>query len=299
MLRALLPALALLLVAACDDAGRSRAPEPAGEGGDVVATIFPIADLAGRLVGRGGPVETLLPAGATPRSFEPTTAAIRKLERARLVLTVGAGLDAWVRGLVPPEGGRIIVLTRGMELVDDGHDEGAGTGNPHVWLDPVRVRDELLPAMSEALAGALPERAETIRDHAARWSDSLTALDSEIRERLAGAPTRVVLPTHAAWTYFGRRYGLRILDPVHPSPGREPSPRHLARIVREARSAGVRAVVAEPQLSPRAARALASELGVPVVTVDPLGGPAAPGRDTYLSLMRTAAARFATVLGKE
>ena len=73
---------------------------------------------------------------------------------------------------------------------------------------------------------------------------------------------------------------------IEESPGREPTPAHIRTVIDTVRRYGCRAVFAEPQFSPKAAEAIASESGAQVLFLDPLGGPGLPDRDTYLKLMR-------------
>ena len=62
-------------------------------------------------------------------------------------------------------------------------------------------------------------------------------------------------------------------------PGREPTPRSLARILEAIRTSGARALFSEPQLDPRPARVIATESGLPLFELDPVGG--GPGASTY------------------
>ncbi|HSR41688.1 MAG TPA: metal ABC transporter substrate-binding protein [Longimicrobiales bacterium] len=274
--------------------GGERAPE---EGPPrVVASIFPVADLARKVGGEAVDVEILLPPRASPATFEVTPREIRTVSGARLYLAVGGGLDAWATALVEGSSDlRVVVLTDGMELIGEGH--GEGTGNPHVWLDPVRVRDELLPRLFDALVAVVPDSARAMGVRSTALADTLTALDREIGAALGGTPTRAFVATHPAWSYFADRYGLREVGTLHRHPGQEPSARYLAELVDEARAAGIRAVFSEPQLAGTAARALAAELGVPVVALDPLGGPGVEGRDGYPELLRWNTRQFARGLG--
>jgi zinc transport system substrate-binding protein len=64
-----------------------------------------------------------------------------------------------------------------------------------------------------------------------------------------------------------------------------------------ARSAGIPAILIEPQLSPRIAEVIAAEFGGGTVLVDPLGDPTEPARSTYEELMRFNARAFAKALG--
>jgi ABC-type Zn uptake system ZnuABC Zn-binding protein ZnuA len=308
MIRRLVAAfLAVAVAAACG----GSAPETGGP--DVVASVFPVADLAGRLAGPDVTVATLLPPRASPATWEPSPGQIRTLRSARGVISVGAGLDAWVEELFPRGSVPHLRLTRGMELRDAGHPaepEGGGrggtpgagpgepgVGDPHVWLDPLRVRDRILPALTGFLAGLFPGEADGVRARAAALSDSLTALDAEIRALLDDVPERRFVATHDAWGYFAEAYGLDPLGSIYERPGQEPSARGLARLVETAREAGVTTILAEPQLASTAAEALADELDVEVRVVDPLGGPGVEGREDYFQMMRFNARAFREALG--
>lgn len=290
---------AAILLGGCSDAERPGAEAAAGDGvPTVVASIFPIGDLARFMAGDAVRIEVLLPPRAAPSSFEPTARQMGRLTGASAYLFVGGGLDAWAEGLAGPDA-HVVRLTEGMALREGHAHEGEpGTGNPHVWLDPVRVRDELLPRIEEALAGAAPESAGAIRERTAALADSLTALDAWVRGALAGVPGRAFVSTHSAWVYFAERYGLEEVGAVYESPGREPSPRHMAELVEAARRAGVGAVFVEPQLGELGARAIAAELGAEVRLLDPQGGEGQEGRDGYLALMRYNTEQLVDALGE-
>lgn len=268
----------------------------------VVVTIFPVADLVARVAGDAARVETLLPPRASIHTWEATPGQIRSLARAVGFVTVGGGLDDWLGALGNDHATlRVLRLTDGMELLradHDGHAHGeeAGTGDPHVWLDPVLVRDEVLPRITGLLVDLLPEHEAGLRARSGALADSLTKLDGDIRTVLAGASQRSFLATHEAWSYFARRYDLVSLGSLYESPGHEPSARGLARLVDAARRAGISSVLTEPQMAETAAQALADEVGARVVVVDPLGGPGLPGRGSYLDLMRFNAQAFAEAL---
>ena len=226
------------------------------------------------------------------------------LSGAAAYVFVGGGMDRWGERLVQPGEGTaasaavVLRLIDGMELLEGhAHEGDPGTGNPHVWLDPILVRDQVLPKIERVLVDAAPAHADAIGARRGALADSLTALDAEIRSALEGVPTRAFVSTHSAWTYYANRYGLVEVGAVYESPGREPSARHLAELVDSSRAQGVRAVFIEPQLGEAGARTIASELGVEVHLLDPQGGPGVEGRDSYLSLMRFNTAEMVAGLG--
>jgi zinc transport system substrate-binding protein len=294
--RHLVPMLALATWSgACAPADAPSAGAPM-----VVVTIFPIADLVARVAGDALRVETLLPPRASLHTWEATPGQIRSLRHAAGYVTVGGGLDGWLEGLGEDTPGLATLrLTDGMTLRRSEHAaQGEDTGDPHVWLDPILVRDEILPRLTSFLAHLVPEaRAAGVRARGAAVADSLTALDAQIRGELANLPRRGFIATHEAWTYFADRYGLHDLGSLYEGPGHEPSAQGLARLVDAARATGLRAVLTEPQLAETAARALADEVGAEIVLVDPLGGPGLPDREGYFQLMRFNARAFARALG--
>lgn len=277
--------LATLSVPACD--GR---PAPGGTAPVVAVTLPPIASIAATVAGHAARVHTLLPPGAHPDSYEATPRLARSLAAADLVIRVGAAADAW---LGPVTGVPEVVLTEGLSLQGQ---RGPGTGNPHVWLDPVRVRDVLLPRIVAGLVDVAPDSAAAIRDRADAFADSLTALDAEIRSMLDDLDSRQFVAAHPAWVYFAERYGLEQVGALHASPGSEIGSRELARLVEWTEARGVSAVIAEPQLGRAGVDALAAELGADVEVADALGGPSLEGREDYLSLMRFNARAFARAL---
>ncbi|GMR13263.1 MAG: metal ABC transporter substrate-binding protein [Gemmatimonadota bacterium] len=285
--------IGLLLLAAlgCDG---SQSPDATKSRPRVVASIFPIADLASALGGDDIQVDVLLAPGASPATFELTPGQLRSLRAADVYLSIGAGLDSWVSASIH-EDARVVVLTEDLELIAAGDDEH--DGNPHVWLDPVLVRDRLLPLIALALQAAAPEASERIGRRWASLTDSLSDLEAEISRALDPIESRAFLASHPAWTYYANRFDLEELGTVHESPGIEPSPRALASLIDKAHAAGVTVVFSEPQLGEAAAYALADELGGSVFLLDPLGGRNIPGRDSYFALMRYNTAQLVAGLG--
>jgi zinc transport system substrate-binding protein len=290
-------ALALLLpfFSGCGGVGQDS---PEDDLPVVVASIYPIGDLVEFLAGDAVRAEVLLPTGASPATFDVTPRQLRDLQDGSLFLMIGGGLDEWVARLTEGTGSAtpVVRLSEGIPLLEGGGHEGSG--NPHVWLDPILVRDHLLPRMKESLSSITPELAAIIDLRADLLADSLTRLDEEIRDALTGLDRRAFLSTHAAWSYFALRYGLREAGVIHSHPGEDPSSRELAHLMETAREYQIDCLFIEPQLGEVAARALATELSLPTCMLDPLGGEGVEGREGYFQLMRFNTRQFRKGLEK-
>ncbi len=265
----------LLLIALLLPPGAQAAPRV-----KVVASIFPLADLVRNVGGGHVEVQTLLPPGASPHVYEPTPSVMMRVAKAQLFVEIGAGLEFWADRLVSVAGPhlKILVLSKGMPLIGGG-EEGA---NPHVWLDPVLAM-EMVRKIEAALSGIDPAHAADYRKNADVYIKNLKGMDAQIRREVSAFRIKSYVSFHAAWDYFGRRYGLKSAGSIEEAPGREPTPRQIERIVKGIKEKGIRAVFAEPQFNPRSARIIAQEAGAKLLMLDPVGG--TPGRDSYIKLM--------------
>lgn len=276
----------------------------------VVASIFPIADMARQIGGNDVEVTTIIPPGASPHTFEMKPSLVKAFGEARVFFMVGAGLEFWADQLIRSSGRKIkpVVLSDGMTLIqaaDLHHGESekkasrdskqsghAGhvqahhfhTGNPHVWLDP-HLAKTMATRIQKALAIADPARAPAYETRYKAYLDQLDALDSAISDAVKQFKIREVVSFHSSWDYFIARYGLSLAGVIEKTPGRNPTPREIAGIVSRIKSFGIRAVFAEPQFSPKVADVIAGEAGVKVLILDPLGGETLAGRNTYIDLM--------------
>jgi uncharacterized membrane protein YraQ (UPF0718 family)/ABC-type Zn uptake system ZnuABC Zn-binding protein ZnuA len=298
--------LCLVILAGRALSGRRQggAPAPAASREahlEVVTSIYPLELIVRALGGHRVAVTTLLPPGASPHTFEPLPGDVARLERARYFVRMGAGLDDWAERLTAAAGPALesIVLLdlEGVETISVPREKGPAAVDPHAWLDPILVRDALVPGLLQALVEADPTDGEQYRSRAALFVNRLTRVDGEIRSTLRGARGRSYVAYHDGWRYFARRYGLEAVGVVHRAGAEEPTPLELARLVDAARRAAVPAILVEPQLDPRVAEVIAAEFGGRTVEVDPLGTPSDPARSTYEGLMRYNATGFARALG--
>ena len=156
----------------------------------VVASIFPLGDLTTLVAGTDLTVDVLVPPRADPSTFEPSPRRLHELAGARAFILVGGGVDDWARSVL--EDIPRVVLNDGLALLEGSEDPA----DPHIWLDPILVRDSWLPRIVAALVAALPDAREDIEGRGRVLADSLTSLDVWMSSRLAPLRGRAFVATH-------------------------------------------------------------------------------------------------------
>ena len=248
-------------------AGCSQAPTPTSV--EVVTTIYPVHELARWVGGDRARLTLLVPPGVEAHSWEPSPQDLARLSRARLFVYNGAGLEPWVSRLVntgSPTSFHRVEVTQGLDLI-----RRNGQPDPHVWLDPLLVAQEV-ETIRGALAQANPPDAATYEANARAARARLETLDRRFREGLASCQRRELVVSHEAFAYLARRYNLTLIALMGLSPEVEPSPTQLAKLVRTARRVNARTVFVESLVSPRLAETLARELGAEVRALNPVEG---------------------------
>jgi zinc transport system substrate-binding protein len=289
-MRKVLVAISILLL--LNSCGR----EEGGKGGrlQVVATITPLAYFVREVGGDRISVEVLLPPGASPHTYELSPSQMRKISKADLIVMNGVGLELWMEKAFK-EGirGLVVNASVGIEVLEKAGHPDHPFGNPHIWLDPAKaalqvrnIRDGLMKVDPGNRAEYYKRAEELIR--------RLEELDSEISSAVKGFKRRSFVSLHPAWSYFARRYGLNQIASIERTPGREPSPLELAKIVERMRRTGTDIIFAEPQLPRKVADVLAREAKAKVVVLDPLGSTVPGG--SYFEMMRKNLAIMASVM---
>jgi len=262
----------------------------------VIASIYPIADMVQQVGGDHVDVAFVLPAGASPHTFEPKPSLVKKFSSARIFFMVGAGLEFWAEKFINlgRPGLTTIVLSDGVSLIHTAGHHHAGTGNPdhessvanpHIWIDPV-IAKTMVNKITAALCDVDHQHVAYYKERGQRYLEKLDDLDQMIQKTVSTFTIRKYVSFHASWDYFARRYGLESAGVIEAAPGRNPTPIQIKNIVAMIKKYHIRAVFAEPQLNPRAAEIIAREAEVNVLLLDPLGGPNLKGRSTYIDLIK-------------
>lgn len=271
--------LAAGLWAACGDVGRgpdgadgSNRPgdgdaPPGSDGssqGTVVVSVPPLAYLAEGLLGPGHRVVVMVPPGASPALYEPTVAQMRAVSRAAVYVAVGHPRFPFERAWL----GQISAANPGMRVVRAGAECRRTEADPHLWMSP-ECMGRMVEATAGVLAGAGVADPDSVRRRREALLREVREVDERVSEVLEPHRGRSFLVFHPALGYLAGDYGLRQMAIQRGAT--ETGAGDLARLIEEAREAGIRTVFVQPQFSTQAARLVARELpNGTVETVNPL-----------------------------
>ena len=265
-------------------------PTSSSEAPVVLASTTFLTDITRNIAGDRVKVESLLPIGADPHSYQPTPQDVAKIEQSKLLIINGAEYEHFLESLLENAGGarNIIEASSGLRLRTDAESEQGV--DPHLWLDPNNVII-YVENIREGLTHFDPDGAAIYQSNADAYVAKLEALDAWIDEQVSQIPPerRLLVTNHEALGYFAERYGFTVIGAVVPSVSSDASTSagQMAELIEQIKSSGTPAIFLDEVENPALAEQIADETGVKVVAdlhLESLtdGPPAA----TYIDMMK-------------
>jgi ABC-type Zn uptake system ZnuABC Zn-binding protein ZnuA len=256
----------------------------------VLASTTFLADIAQNVAGDRITIQSLLPVGADPHSYEATPTDVTKVARSKLLIINGADYEHFLEPLLENAGGEreIIEASAGLHPREDTEEEHGI--DPHLWLDPNNVIT-YVENIREALTHFDPAGTVDYQVNAEAFIAELKELDAWILEQVNQIPAekRLLVTNHESLNYFAERYGLTIIGTVleSSSSNASPSAQQMASLVDQIKATGAPAIFVDASDNAVLAEQIAAETGVRVITTLHLeslteDGPAA----TYMDMMQ-------------
>jgi manganese/zinc/iron transport system substrate-binding protein len=206
--RAALASLAVLPLAPWLPAAAAARPR-------IVTTTGMIADLARAIGGEDVEVVQLMPSGVDPHLYKATRSDMATMLRADLVLYNGLLLEGKLTDALE----RVAASGRAVRAVTEAVDRALlltppgfeGTFDPHLWMDP-RSWAATIDVVRDAMTALLPGAEAELAARAERHRAALLELDRYAEEVLATVPQpqRLLVTSHDAFNYLGRRYAFQV-----------------------------------------------------------------------------------------
>lgn len=291
-------------------------PDPTSESGlKVVAVESFIADMAQNVAGDRLKIDTLIPLGVDPHSFELTPADVSKIADADVLIVNGTGFEEWLQETMQNSGSKALVIEASLGLDvrtpteleldehegeehegEDHEEEGQeghhhAEGDPHFWLDPVNAQI-YVENIRQGLTQVDPKGEQVYAANAEAYTGKLEELDRWISDQTSQIPQdkRLLVTNHESFGYFADRYEFKVIGAIIPSvtTGATPTAQELAGLTDHIKQYGAPAIFLETGSNPQLANQLAEELHIKVVedlythSLSENGGEA----PDYISMMR-------------
>lgn len=286
------------------------------EGPSVVVTTTILGSVVGNIlscaVGSDASMTVVMPIGADPHDFQPSSEQVAAMSTAELVVANGLFLEEGLVSVLESLETDGVNVLHVAELVDplpfvdehpdehardhgDDHaDEAAderahGDFDPHFWFDMERM------ALVAELVGSELATATGVSDYedcGVSVATEIRSAEADVIAALQAVPeeSRILVTDHDAFGYFADRYDFHVAGVVIPggSTLADPSSRELAELVEVIERENVPAIFANTATSSDVVTSLAAEIGrdihVVALFVGSLGGPGS-GAEDYTSMM--------------
>jgi zinc/manganese transport system substrate-binding protein len=261
----------------------------------VVATTSSMGVLVKAVGGDAVKLTVLAPPDRDAHTLQARPSMMVALRNAELLVAVGAELEiGWLpAALQGANNGKILPGTPGyfeaaaqVDLIEGGKaaDRSQGDvhpmGNPHVYMDPVRMA-QVADALAGRLASLDPANAGRYRSGAAAFRAAVEARVPAWKQKATGA--RGILPFHKDVNYLAALLGVPVLGYVEPLPGIPPTAAHLSELT--GRLKGQKGVVLYTDYQPgQGPDFMARNLGWPKARL-PLEPAVGASAEDYLKLM--------------
>lgn len=180
----------------------------------IVTTTGIIQDVVEHIVGDSAEVSTLMGPGTDPHLYKPTPGDIELLDEADIIISNGLHLEGKMADMLDKYSAEkpVIKVSDGIDKAqliksadfDDSYD-------PHIWFD-TKIWMDGMEFVAKELARVEGDTTDYFMDNFEAYKKHVDELDQSIRISLESISdsARVLITSHDAFSYFGRRYGIEV-----------------------------------------------------------------------------------------
>ena len=265
----------------------------------VVTTFLPVYLLTKAVTGDVAEVDILVKPGTDVHEYQGTPANVKAIATANVVIKNGLGLEEFLSDTIKNAGNSQLVeidVSKGIEPInkispidktvggEDDHDHEHRFGNPHIWLDPVLAKQQIIN-IRDGLIMADPGNKANYQTNAASYIQKLDRLNNEFQQTLKKTPNCTFITFHDAFPYLAKRYNLKQVAVVE-IPEKQLSPTDVQKVVNTVKKYKTKALFSEPGLDNKLLTSISQDLQLTVRTLDSLEtGDTNP--DYYFKAMKT------------
>ena len=250
----------------------------------LTVTIEPQRYFLEQIVGDKYEVNTLVPPGASPETYEPSPMAMINLGNSDAYFKVGfLGYENAWSGKLAKNNPNVLVVdcsqnidlmygTHGPHSHDDGdhdhdHDHDVLAADPHIWSSAKNAL-QFSKNMLDAMLVIDPDNKDYYMTNYEQLESKILKTDSLITDILVDISSRSFIIYHPALSYFARDYNLEQYSIEFE--GKNPSPAQMKELVDLAKEEGISVVLIQQEFDVKNTEVIAKELGAKPHVINPL-----------------------------
>ncbi|MDD4109666.1 MAG: zinc ABC transporter substrate-binding protein [Prolixibacteraceae bacterium] len=241
----------------------------------VTVSIIPQKTFVEKIAGSDFDINVLIPPGASPATYTILPSQLKSISRSLVWFRIGhIGFEySWKDKIGQANKNMLIVdLSQGIDLIADMQEQHGDHIHidgidPHIWLSPELVKKMSL-RIAEVLIELNPDKKDVYTENYRKFKQEIEQLDMDIKNALKEYKGKHFLTFHPSLGYYAREYGL--FQHSLESEGKEPTPQHMASIVKLARQNNIRVIFIQEEFDSDHARVFAEEIDGNIIKVSPL-----------------------------
>ncbi len=246
----------------------------------VLATFLPVYLFTKAIARDTAQVEILIQPGTEVHDYQSTPNDVKALAQANVVVKNGLGIEEFLENTVKSAQNsklRTIDASQGIKPIEEiptkedagkEHAHHHGSGNPHVWLDPVLAKQQVI-TIRNGLIEADPANKAKYEANAAAYLQQLDELNADYAQRLKGFRDRTFITFHNAFAYLAQRYQLKQVAVVE-IPEDQLSPTDVKTAIDTVKKVKAKALLSEPGIDNKLLEGLSKDLNLTVRPLDSL-----------------------------
>ncbi len=232
---------------------------------------------------------SIVPIGGDPHLYEPKPSDAQLVKSADIILVNGLTFEGWITKLIENSGttAKTYTITKGVDAIKSDTYENAA--DPHAWMDAsngmIYIRN-----IKDALIEKDPANSEFYSRNYETYKQEIAELDKYITSSIKTIPEkkRILVTSHDAFAYFGKKYGLELNALKGISTEAEIQMSDMVRVKNRINESGVPAIFVESTIDPKVIQQIAKDNNIEVggeLFADSLGDEDSEGA-TYTTMLK-------------
>lgn len=214
-------------------------------------------------------VKTIIPNGTEPHEFEPKPKDLENLNKAKIFVYNGFGMESWVDKSVKAADNKELVVVeaaKGFDAIKSTDEEEIkehGQNDPHVWISLKGAEFEA-KNIKEALVKVDSSNKDYYEKNYKDFSTKLSSLQDDYKKKFDTVTNKNFVTGHAAFAYLCRDFGLKQNSVEDVFAEGEPTTKKMEELIKYCKENKIKTIFVEDMVSPKVSETLAKEVGAKV-----------------------------------